>query len=372
MVSQDSENMSRRERRRAQEATSEVLIETTGTSEDGQQADEAEGEETDVEARVENRKARRTAAAQARASRRREQAEAQAVGLDAGEMVDDALVRLADKTGKGLRKYAGALQWIVSLGILGWMGTATYSWFTNKANAEATQALYAGTQAELGVIGDPDEAGKVGPNGVVDPRPVFSTREDQLKGALAKYEVAIPARPGEGAEAFALLGKAGILFEMGKAAEASPIFDQVASSSLAQKEPAVLGSALDGLALSQEANGDKELALQTVVRMGSVPGFEFPSLYQQARLQQALGKPDEAKKLLSSLFEKLGPPAGPSLGPLPNPPEFLRLRAEQLASVVDPLQKDVTVPTAPLGASAVEKMLQQLKEQGKLSPPEKK
>lgn len=378
MVSQDSENMSRRERRRAQEATSDVLIETTGTSEDGQQesveGDEPETEEpeTDVEARTANRKARRTAAAQARSSRRREQAEAEAVGLDAGEMVDDAFVRLADKTGKGLRKYSSMIQWVVSVGILGWIGTETYQWVGNNADADATQVLYAGTLAEQGRIGDPDEGGKAGPGGISDPRRVFATRADLLKSALAKYEQATTLREGEGSEAFALLGQAGVLFEMGDADKAIPLFERVAASPLAQAQPTLLGSALDGLALSQEAKGDTAGALQTAVRLETVAGFEQPSLYLQARLQNSLGKPDLAKPLLNKLFEKLGPPLAAAVGPLPNPSDFLRLRAEQLTALVDPLQKDITVPTAPLGASAVEQMLRQLREQGQLSSPEKK
>lgn len=385
MAQQDSENLSRRERRRAQQqaqqgGASDELIETTGTSEDGQsvavaeQAGEQSGEveaSEGVEARTENRKARRTAAAQARASRRREQAEAEAVGLDAKEMVDDALIRLADKTGKGLRRYASSFQWVFSVGILGWVGVATYTWFTDKANAEASEALSSGTSAQMGRIGEADLAGKPGPNGLVDPRPIFATIEARNEAALAKYEAAHSLRVGTGSEAFALLGKAGVLLDMAKLEEAAALYEKIATLPLAKASPEILGAALQGSALVAEAKSDNAAALQIVVRLAAVAGFELPALLQQARLQHALGKTPEAKKLLNSLFEKLGPPRAPAFGGLPNPPDFLRNRAEQLVSVVDPLRKEVTVPTVAPGAAAVQQLMRQLEEQGQLQRPGK-
>ena len=81
---------------------------------------EGEGPDAAEAAEPQNRRARRTAAAQARKARVRERREAEAVGLDAQEMLDDALVRSTDTAGKWLRNNSTTLQWAVVLGIAGW------------------------------------------------------------------------------------------------------------------------------------------------------------------------------------------------------------------------------------------------------------
>lgn len=108
-----------------------------------------------------------------------------------------------------------------------------------------------------------------------------------------------------------------------------------------------------------------------MVNLASVAGYEMPALLAQARLQHALGKSDEAKTLLNTLFEKLGPPPAATFGGLPNPRNFLRQRAEQLVSVVDPLRKSVTVPSVEPGAAAVQQLMRQLEQQGQLKRPGK-
>jgi hypothetical protein len=73
--------------------------------------------------------------------------------------------------------------------------------------------------------------------------------------------------------------------------------------------------------------------------------------------------------LLNKLFKNLGAPKAASFGGLPERPDFLRQRATALAGVVDPFEKDVKVPKPPMGADAVQQMLEQLKEQGVVTPP---
>src|SRR5690606_20739242 len=109
----------------------------------------------------------RTAAAQARKARVRERREAEAVGLDAQEMLDDALVRSTDTAGKWLRNNSTTLQWAVVLGIAGWSGWGIYNWQAQEARAEATAALAAAVDTERGKIGDPAEQGKPNEQNIV-------------------------------------------------------------------------------------------------------------------------------------------------------------------------------------------------------------
>ncbi len=376
MVQQESEKLSRRERRRARQQAHGEGEAAEGTGAGGQAGEgEAAGESELSEEgppekaadRAANRKARRSAAAQARAARRREQAEARAVGLDASEMVDDALVRFADRAGKFVRKNSSTLQLIVVTFALGWMGVETYRWYAAKANAEASDVLLAATHAENGIIGDPEETGKPNAAGIVDPTPIFESDEQRLKAALAKYEEAERMREGRGPEAFALLGKAGVLLEMGKATESIAEYQAALALPLSDQQPLLRAAALRGLGLAHEAAGDLAEASRALAQLAEVEGFEQEGLYELARIQYRQEDLEAAQKSLSSLFERMGPPPSSRLGSPAAPPSFLRERAEQLASLVDPSGEKVKVPKAP--SAALERMLRQV-QQGGLSMPE--
>jgi tetratricopeptide (TPR) repeat protein len=316
-----------------------------------------------------NRQARRTAAAKARADRKRERVETAAIGLDAGEMVDDALVRATDKISRFGRRHWNAIQWVIGLGLIGGLGYQVFTWYRRNVDAKTTDVLFEGALAEQGTIGDPADQGKPDSNGVIAPTPIFETEAARQAAALAAYRKAAELRPGTPAEGFARLGEGGVLLELGKADEAIAAYDRVASSSVAQKHPEIRAGALQGRGLALESKGDLAGARAAFDELGTLGGFENQALYQQARLAQAQGDLPAAKAALSKLFKALGPPKVASLGGLPERPDFLRERATQLAGVVDPMEKDVQVPKPPLGNDAVQQMLKQLEEQGVVTPP---
>jgi hypothetical protein len=316
-----------------------------------------------------NRQARRTAASKARSRRKRERAEASAIGLDAGERVDDALVRLTAKVSRLGRQYWNVIQWVLGLGVIGWLGYQGYLWRRAVVDATVSDALFNAISDELGTIGDPVEQGKPNARGVVDPNPIFSNEADRSKAAIEDYGRAAALRPGSATEAFARIGQAGVLLATGKPEEARALYDQVLSSSAANATAEIRAAALEGRGLSLEAKADLTGALKAFEELGSVPGFENGATYQQARIKHLLGDVEGAKALLTKLFTALGPPKAASLGALPDRPDFLRERAVQLASLVDPLEKDVKIPKAPMGADAVQQMLEQLKESGVVTPP---
>jgi tetratricopeptide (TPR) repeat protein len=374
VVQEEATKLSKRAKRRA---TGDDALQgrdagetSAAEAEDDDDAEGPGGADLDAsEPATANRQARRTAASKARARRKRERAEASAVGLDAGEMVDDALLRFTDKFGRLARRYSNVVQSVVGLGVVGWLGYQVYSWRHAVSAAEVSDALFDAVSTEHGRIGDPKEQGKPNANGVIDPTPIFETDPARLQAALAAYEKAASVRPGTTGSAVAQLGHAGILFELGKNDEALAEYQQIASSSAAGNSPEVLGNAIEGRGLSFEAKQDLPGALQAFEELGKVPGFEERALYQQARVKQLLGDAPAAKSLLNTLFKSLGPPKGANLAGLPERPEFLRERAVQLASVVDPLEKDVKIPKPPLGADAVQQMLEQLKESGVVTAP---
>ena len=316
-----------------------------------------------------NRQARRTAAAKARGDRKRERTEAAAIGLDAGEIVDDAFVRVTDKISRFGRRHWNLIQWVIGLGLIGGIGYQIYTWRMRSVAANVSDVLFDATLAEHGTLGDPKEQGKPNANGIVDPTPIFETDAARLAAALTAYQKAAEQRPGSAAEGFARLGEGGVLLEQGKAEEAAAVFERVAASSAAKGNADLRAQALQGRALGLETKGDLPAARHALEELANVPGYENPALYEQARVAQRQGDLEAAKALLIKLFKALGPPKAAALGGLPERPDFLRERATQLAGVVDPLEKDVKVPQPPLGADAVQQMLKQLEEQGVVSPP---
>lgn len=374
-MQEEATKLSKRAKRRATgEGSSDEAPDAGADAEDtagaagGDAPSAAEGEGA-PEPGAPNRQERRTAAAKARARRKREREAASAIGLDAAEMVDDALVRFTDKVGRVARRHWGTLQWVLGLGIVGWVGFQVYTWRRATINVEVSDTLYAAVSAEQGRIGDPSERGKPNANGVIDPSPIFETDAARLEAAARLYAEAAAVKPKLPAAGFAHLGRGGVLLEQGQPDEARAEFEQAAGIGLAEASPELRGGGIEGRGLSLEAKGDLPGAFAAFEALASVAGFEHRALYQQARIKQRQGDVAATKALLNQLFEKLGAPKAATLGGLPDRPNFLRQRATQLAAAVDPFEKDVHIPKPPMGADAVQQMLEQLKEQGVVTPP---
>jgi tetratricopeptide (TPR) repeat protein len=366
VVQEEATKASKRAQRRAAEGENaekaDAAHDEDEASDEGD--DDPAGESAEPEGAAPNRQARRTAAAQARARRKRERAEATAIGLDAGEMVDDALVRFTDKLSRVARANWNWIQWAIGLGIIGWFGYQVYAWRHGITIAKVSDSLFAAVDAERGRIGDPKEQGTPNENGIVDPTPIFETHQARLEAAAARYAEAAALDPGSVASSFARLGQAGVHLALNKPDEARAGFEAVVASKAAEQSPELRGNALEGQGASLELKSDWAAAARVYEQLASVPGFELRSLYQQARVKHLAGDNEAAKGLLSKLFKELGPPPAPQITGLPQRPEFLRERASQLASSIDPLEKDVKIPKAPLGADAIQQMLQQLESSG--------
>ncbi len=270
-------------------------------------------EATDTEVSGEepgNRRARRAAAAQARKQRMREREDAQAVGLGAQELLDDAFVRSTDTAGKWLRKYSSTIQWIVVAGVAVWAGWGIYDWRQAKVEAQVSDALAEAARAQFGKVGtaetSDDELAEL------DPTPTFADDQARLSAAEAGFRAAAERDAATGTALYARLGLAGVLLDQQKYDEARAEFEKVAQAPAAQTEKDLLWRALEGVAQAQEGKGDKEAALAAYAKLaGEATGtYSLLARYNQARLQHALGRPDEAKSLVQALQNDLPPAQG--------------------------------------------------------------
>jgi len=298
-----------------------VADEERTQNDDDPQAELAEGQE-DVgtegsSEEPQNRRARRAAASQARKQRLRERQEAEAVGLDAQEIIDDALVRSTDSLGKWLRRNSTSLQVAVLVGVAGWAGWGIYSWRAAAARAEASDVLAAAVAAERGKIGDPAEQGKLNEQKIIDPTPIFADVAAKQAATIEGFEKAAKMREGSGTSLFAQLALAGMLLDTGKFDEARAAYEEVKSAKLTASDPELRGRALEGIALVEQAKGDKAAAIKAYQELqnADIPGFVELALYEQARLHRDLKQLDEAKQALTKLKEKIGTPtASPMFG----------------------------------------------------------
>lgn len=254
-----------------------------------------------------NRRARRAAASQARKQRLRERREAEAVGLDAQEMIDDAVARSTDQTAKWLKRNSTIIQGVIVAGVVVWAGWGIYGWRLAKAQASASSEVAKAVAQERGLVTD-----EPAPEDDTDPRPRFKAEADRLNASRTAFEQAIAAREGTGAAKYAQLALAAVHLDEGKHDDALKTFQALSKDQLASSDPEFRGRALEGVGLAYEGKGDQASALTAYQELekAGVSGFSELALYRQARLLQAQGKPDEAKKAAEKLNEQtksLGP-----------------------------------------------------------------
>lgn len=323
---------------------------------------------SDDEGEAENRRARRAAAARARKQRVRERREAEAVGLDTQEVLDDAIVRSQDRAAKWMRKHSTTLQLLLVAGVVGWAGWGIWGLYMETATADASAAVAKAIASENGRIGDPAEMGRPDEQGIIDPTPIFADDASRLEAAQKAFEAAAAVRKGSGTALYAELALGSVYYDLGKLDEANQRYQNVLGSDLGRSDPELSGRAMQGIALVLEGKGDKEAALakHRELQGKGQSGFVEAALYDIARISYDLGKTDEAKQALDTLVEKLGP-EDPTQGP-----SFLRQRTEALMMQVDPeaakaLQKPAQITPEQL-RQLQEQMQQAVGQQGDPAP----
>lgn len=291
MADQSETKRSKRARRREEEGESAAPEAETATG-DGEGSAEGAAQQPAESAtdkiREENRRARRAAAARRRQKRDRERQKAAQVGLDTGEMVDDALARGTDALTRWGRRHFNVIQWVIVLSLAGWIGWEIYSWRHDKSVAAATDVLMEGIEAEQGRIGAPADE-------TLDDRRVFETPEARLEAAAEEYRQAAASKSSTTADNAELL-LARTLYAQGKFDEASKLYEKVRYSELAKLDPDVLGRSLEGGALCLEGKGDLDGALKKLGELenADIEGYTNLARYHRARL--LVEKGDEASR----------------------------------------------------------------------------
>lgn len=297
-----------------------------------------------------NRRGRRAAASQARKQRLRERQEAEAVGLDAQEMIDDALVRSKETTTKWLKRNSTILQGIAVGAVVIWAGWGIYGWRLKAAQAESSTKVAAAVSAERGRVGEPT------PDDESDPRPLFKDNAARIAAAKSAFEIAAKERGG--AAAYSQLALAAVLLDEGKIDEARAAYEALQSHKLASSDPELRGRALEGVALTFDAKGDKQAALKAYTQLeeSAITGFVELATYRKARIHQALKQDDQAKALAEKLNAKLkesNPGPGSYLAQLakglseelgiatPEPPDPRQITPEQLQELQRAMQESI-------------------------------
>jgi hypothetical protein len=130
--------------------------------------------------------------------------------------------------------------------------------------------------------------------------PTAQARAEKTRGA---FETATKRFPDAPAAAWAMLGQANALNELGKASEAQAIYARV----LEQKDlaPFVRWRALEGIAYAFEAQKKYDEALKRFAEIGELENgtYKVVADYQQARMQIALGQKQKAADLLQALIK---------------------------------------------------------------------
>jgi tetratricopeptide (TPR) repeat protein len=256
-----------------------------------------------------NRQARRAAAAKRRTGRDRQRERAAEIGLDTGEMVDDAVARGTDAAVRWLRRNFNVLQWIIVIGVAGWIAWEIYSWREARARAQSSDVLARGLHVQRGKIGDPSSAGDTDIRGFADTRPVFASADAQLAKAEAVFREAKETRPGKPIAVAAQLSLAGVLHDQGKHADARAAYEAILASPVGEKDPELRGRALEGLALVDEAEGKVDAAIKRYKELenADISGFTPLARYQHARLLSGKGDREGAIALLKKVRETTKP-----------------------------------------------------------------
>lgn len=378
---QDEKQLSRRARRRAraerdeaEEPTSDQAEESSSEAEaseeeESSEADAGEGEEAPEETaaapeeeaprklsksekkrakqeeksatsavRDRNRRLRELGSEKRSKKRERERQAAVARGLDASEMMDDALARGTHATTQFVRKHFSALQWVIVLAIAGGVGWQIYSWRANKTAGKSSDELMGGVDAELGRVGEsgnPDEAAQSG-------RPRFDTEQARLEAADKAFAASEKDKPGSGASILAALGRAGVAYDLGKFDEAKGLYEKVQGSELAKHDADVRLRALEGVGLCLEAKGDADGAMKVFADLEKAdePGFASLGLYHQARVHVTRGEKDKAKEILTKVNEKLAKEKSPF-----QTASYVEKASRDLMAIIDP-------STAPAGGTS--------------------
>lgn len=290
----------------AEDSADEAAAEPAASAPDRQKKKKKKKRAADADLDPDNIRDRNRRIRARAAERRREKREGAtpALGLDASEMVDDALARSTQAVGDWLKNNFNIVQWVIIGGLVAVVAWKIYDYRTGKQLEKASDDLTHAVEDEQGrIAGEPLAPGVE----KLDPRKSFADDAARLAAAAKSYRAAESVRPGSGTSILARLGLAGVLYDQGKYDEAKKEYEAVKDSSLGQHDDDVRGRAIEGIGMSLEAKGQSDAAEKTYRELENSKGKGFSSLglYHQARIELAKGNKDKAKELLKKVQDQL-------------------------------------------------------------------
>jgi hypothetical protein len=307
----------------------------------------------------------------------------------------DPLLERAARAGEWIKEHRQTFGALVAVAALGAAGLSGYSYWQDKRNAEASALLAQAMNDQHGLVSDKDADDDDGDAKSRQLYPTFKSTGERRDAALAKYRAVESKYPGTGAAILARLSEGSLLLDAGDAKGASSAYEDVKSSALGQADGEVRGRALEGIGFADEllaqtdaASKDKHLddARSEYEKLENVDvnGFKELGLYHQARVAQAKGDKARAIELLKDVQKRVSEPGET------HPFSYLQFVAEDRLRELDPTALPPKAPKGGMGMGGggpggaggpggmpggidtsnpqVQKLLEQLRQQGKLPP----
>ena len=301
-----------------------------------------------------------------------------ATGLDAGEMVDDAMARGFAAFTKWIKTNRRVIEFSIVGLIVAGGGFAAWDWYSNKTREEASAALMLATINAAGIVeekkddkAEPTPGEDKDKDKDADPRPRFESYQALQDEALRTYRVAAEDHGRSGAGILARLGEAGVLLERRDFDGAVQALNAVLATDLAKADESVRMAAKERMGMALEGKGDETGALAAYAELAesNLDSYKNFGLYHQARLSFDKGKKDEAKQKLDKLKERLKGTDAKD----PGGNRYLLAQVDALMRSVDPNAEPLAPPVAPGGGQITPEQLMQLQkelEKMRQNPPE--
>jgi tetratricopeptide (TPR) repeat protein len=150
-------------------------------------------------------------------------------------------------------------------------------------------------------------AGKAAAKTDIDGVPRFKTEKERIEAAIKEADAFVAVFGGDRLGRKALLGKAGRLLAIDKAAEAATIYQTLAAS---ETDPGLRAVEAEGVAAASEAAGklDDALRAYTALADSSQRSGNFyldHALYAKARILEKQGKSKDAEQILREILSKV-------------------------------------------------------------------
>jgi predicted negative regulator of RcsB-dependent stress response len=256
------------------------------------------------------------------------------VGLDAQELLDEALTRNSAQLARWFRRNSSLLQGALAVGLVTWSGWGLYTWRTEASRAKTSDVIAKALDNVRAEIGDPEKQGQPNEQGIIDPNPIFKDVAAREQATLAAFEAAVKQHSGTLAAAYAELGLAAAQLDAKKWDDALQHFEAVKNSAHAKADKEMRGRAQEGIALAQEGKGDAGAARKSYAELaGSEASNAAVGLYGEARLAHTQGDKPAAVAAITKLNALLAKKEAPE-DPFGFSGGYLRQGAKVLSDVL--------------------------------------